>query len=129
MYTRSKLAFAGLVATGSFFAVQTVLAHHSSAGFRSDEVSEITGTIREFQFQNPHSWIQVMVAGDGGGSVEWSVEWGSPNNLVRQGYTPQTFPEGAEVTIRLNPAVSGAPMGGFVAAQFPDGTTVGNWSD
>ena len=65
-------------------------AHHSAAGFDNTKVKEISGTIKEFQFKNPHSWIQVMVEDDKGQKVEWSVEWGSPNNLGRQGIRPST---------------------------------------
>jgi hypothetical protein len=101
--------------------------HHSAAGFDGTKVREITGTIKEFQFKNPHSWIQVIVEDEKGQKTEWSVEWGSPNNLGRQGIRPSTFPAGATVTIRLNPMENGGPAGGFVGARFPDGKTVGRW--
>ena len=67
-------------------------AHHSGAGFSSDKVIELSGTIKEFQFKNPHTWIQVMVQDANGKTTEWSLEWGSPNSLGRQGYRPSTFP-------------------------------------
>jgi len=118
-----------LVVVGLLLAVQAVVAHHSGAGFNSDEVTEITGTIKEFQFTNPHTWIQVMVTDEQGAETEWSVEWGSPNSLARRGVRPSTFPAGAEVTMQINPMANGAPGGGFVAAKFPDGTTVGNWRE
>jgi hypothetical protein len=103
-------------------------AHHSGAGFDQTKVVEITGTIKEFQFKNPHTWIQVDVDDPAkGAKVEWSVEWGSPNQLGRQGYRPTTFPPGETVTIRLNPMHNGSPAGGFVGAKFPDGKTVGKW--
>jgi hypothetical protein len=104
-----------------------VTAHHSGAGFNSDKVIELTGTIKEFQFTNPHTWIQILVENDKGEKVEWSVEWGSPNSLGRQGIRPSTFPPGATVTMRLRPMLNGAPAGGFVGAKFPDGKTVGRW--
>ena len=67
---------------------------------------------------------------DGNGKVtEWSLEWGSPNSLGRQGYRPSTFPAGAKVTVRLNPMRNGEPAGGFIAARFDDGTTIGRWDD
>ena len=68
------------------------------AGFNSDKVIEISGTIKEFQFTNPHTWIQVIVEDAKGAKVEWSLEWGSPNSLGRQGIRPSTFPPGAKVT-------------------------------
>ena len=128
MKSISKFMIAGMVVSGSFFVSQLVFAHHSTIGQFPDEVTEITGTVKEFQFQNPHSWIQVYVTNDDGEVVEWSVEWGNPNNLLRQGYSPNTFPPGAEVTIKLRQHYSGKPLAEFNAARFADGTTVGNWS-
>jgi len=94
----------------------------------SDEVKEITGTVKEFQFTNPHTWIQVMVeTKPGEARQEWSVEWGSPNQLGRRGIRPSTFKPGATVTIRMHPMRDGSPAGGFVGAKFADGSTVGSW--
>jgi hypothetical protein len=123
------LTLVTLIAMGLLLSSQPVIAHHSGAGFNADEVKEITGTIKEFQFTNPHTWIQITVTTDQGETEEWSVEWGSPNSLARRGVRPSTFPAGAEVTIRVNPMLNGSPAGGFVAAKFADGTTVGNWED
>ena len=108
------------------FAIQPVLAHHSGAGF-GDETKEISGTVKEFQFTNPHSWIQLNVADASGKIVEWSVEWGSPNQLGRDGYRPSTFAPGTKVSMKVRPMKNGAPIAGFVAAKFPDGKTIGNW--
>jgi hypothetical protein len=103
------------------------LAHHSGAGFESDKVIEIAGTVKEFQFTNPHTWIQVIVEDAKGEKIEWSAEWGSPNNLGRQGIRPSTFPAGARVTMRIRPMLNGSPAGAFVGAKFADGKTVGRW--
>jgi len=127
MKSRHSSISVGLIVLALGSAVAT--AHHSGAGFNSGEVKEISGTIKEFQFTNPHTWIQVMVTNAQGEAEEWSVEWGSPNSLARRGIRPSTFPPGASVTMRINPMVNGSPGGGFVAAKFSDGTTVGNWED
>ena len=124
-----KLVFAGLAIAALFISVQPAAAHHSGAGFNSDKVIELKGTIKEFQFKNPHTWIQVLVEDANGKTTEWSLEWGSPNSLGRQGYRPSTFPPGAKVMVRLNPMRTGAPAGGFIAAKFADGTTIGRWDD
>jgi hypothetical protein len=117
---------AGLVIAGMFLAVQPVIAHHSGAEFGDKQV-EIEGTVKAFQFTNPHSWIQVDVTGANGKKEEWSLEWGSPNQLVRDGYRVSTFPAGAKVTMRMRPARNGQPLGIFVAAKFADGKTIGTW--
>ena len=106
--------------------LQPVLAHHSGAGFSKD-VAEISGTVKEFQFTNPHSWIQVNVADASGKIVEWSIEWGSPNQLGREGYRTSTFAPGTKVTMKVRPMANGAPVAGFIAAKMPDGKTIGKW--
>ena len=114
------------VLVGLLFVPVASFAHHSSSMF-SEEVKEITGTVKEFQWTNPHTWIQVLVDKPGGGVQEWSVEWGSPNSLGRQGIRPTTFKAGAKATFRIRPMRDGSPTAGFVAAKFADGTTVGRW--
>lgn len=107
--------------------VQPLLGHHSGAMFDSAKTLELSGTIKEFQFTNPHTWIQVEVVEESGTTVEWSLEWGSPNVLGRRGVRPSTFPPGAKVTVRTHPMRDGSPAGGFVGAKFEDGTIVGDW--
>jgi len=126
MKSISKVIFAALAVAAASLSIQPVLAHHSGAGFSKD-VKEITGTVKEFQFTNPHSWIQVNVPDASGKMVEWSVEWGSPNQLGREGYRPSTFAPGTKVTIKLHPMANGALVGGFIAAKMPDGKTIGKW--
>lgn len=124
-----RVTLSVLVVVGFLTEVQPAIGHHSSAGFNADVIKEITGTVKEFQFQNPHTWIQVWVTNDQAERQEWSVEWGSPNSLARRGIRPSTFPPDARVTMRIRPMLNGAPAGGFVGAKFADGTTVGNWED
>ena len=129
MRALNALVFGVLALAAVFASISPVAAHHSGAGFASDKTIEITGTIKEFQFTNPHTWIQVIVVDGKGGKVEWSLEWGSPNSLGRQGIRPSTLPPGAPVTVRLRPMTNGAPAGAFVGAKFPDGKTVGRWEN
>ena len=103
-----------------------VLAHHGGAGYDAKTIV-LTGTVKQFQFTNPHSWIQVDVKDDSGKVVEWSVEWGSPNSLAREGIHPSTFPVGAKASFKVHPVKSGAPVALSQAAKFDDGTVVGKW--
>src|SRR5688572_26178037 len=124
---KSRQVIAALLVGGALLAGSQVLAHHAGTMF-SEEVKEIAGTVKEFQFTNPHSWIQVMVeTTPGAPPQEWSVEWGSPNQLGRNGIRPSTFKPGAKVTMRIRPMRDGSPAGGFVGAKFEDGKTVGNY--
>lgn len=116
-----------LLAVTLMFAGQPVFAHHSNAMFDQDRVLEMTGTIKEFQFTNPHTWVQVVVTDDSGKATEWSLEWGSPNNLGRQGIRPSSFPPGSKVMVRHYPMKDGSPGGLFIGARFDDGNVVGRW--
>jgi hypothetical protein len=121
-----KTFLGALAIAAGTLAVQPALAHHSGAGFSSD-TREITGVVKEFQFKNPHSWIQVTVPDATGKPVEWSVEWGSPNQLGREGIRPSTFAPGTKVTMKIHPMQNGTPLGGFIGAKMPDGKIIGKW--
>ena len=101
-------------------------AHHSGAMFDDAKVLELTGTVKEMQWTNPHIWIQVVVE-DKGVKTEWSIEGGSPNSLSRNGWRSTTFKPGDVVTIKINPMKDGTPAGGFIGAKFADGKTIGRW--
>ena len=78
-------------------------AHHSTAMFDTDTRVTLAGEIKEFQWTNPHSWIQVVVPDADGTLVEWSIECGSPNTMSRQGWKRSTLMPGDKVSILGNP--------------------------
>ena len=121
--------FAVFFAAGTLWLAAPLMAHHSSAMFDATKTTELTGTVKEFQWTNPHVWVQLDVdkAGASGVKEEWSFESGSPNTLSRQGWRKATFTPGAQVTIRFNPMRDGSHAGQFVAAKFADGKTLGRW--
>lgn len=114
-----------LLVAGLLF-VHPLHAHHSAAMFDDAKVVELTGTVKELQWTNPHIWLQVIVD-DKGVKTEWSLEGGSPNTLSRRGWRSTTFKPGDIVTVRFNPMKDGTPAGGFVGAKFADGRTIGRW--
>jgi hypothetical protein len=118
-----------LAVAAAFGVAAPLVAHHSGAMFDNTKTVELTGTVKEFQWTNPHIWIQVNVdkAGAPGGKEEWSVEGGSPNSLSRNGWRKTTFTPGAAVSIRVNPMRDGSHAGNFVGAKFADGKTIGRW--
>jgi hypothetical protein len=120
--------FGVLVAAGALWLAAPLTAHHSSAMFDATKTTELTGTVKEFQWTNPHVWVQVNVD-KSGAKEEWSFEGGSPNTLSRQGWQKSTFAPGAQVTVRFNPMRDGTHAGQFVAAKFADGKTLGRWDE
>jgi hypothetical protein len=116
-----------LAAAVSLVAAWSASAHHSAAMFDDTKVVELSGTVKELQWANPHIWLQVVVEQDGR-STEWSLEGGSPNSLSRQGWRSTTFKSGDLISVRLRPMKDGTAAGSFIGAKFAsDGHTVGNW--
>jgi Family of unknown function (DUF6152) len=109
-----------------FMAVQAQ-AHHSAAMFDAGKTIELSGTIKEFQWKNPHVWIQVMVKNADGTTKEWSVEGMGPNSLSRDGWRPSTFKPGDSVTLKVHPMRDGSAAGNFVGAKWADGRTIGEY--
>lgn len=119
MITRGKgslLALAALLG-----AAGPALAHHSFAMFDSRSEVTLTGTVREFQWTNPHSWLQLQVQ-RGGSIVEYSIELGSPNSMSRRGWRRTTFKPGDRVTAVINPMRDGSAGGSLVYALDSNGT-------
>jgi len=103
------------------------LAHHSSAMFDKSVVREVTVTVREFQWTNPHIWIQIVLENEDGQEEEWSIEGLGTNTLFRSGWRPNSFKAGDVIAIRFNPMHDGSHAGGFIGARFADGRTLGTW--
>ena len=118
LYRRALAAVAALVVTGAAFA------HHSFAMFDRDKEVVLTGTVHEFQWTNPHAFIEFDVPNDKGQAERWSVEMNSPNNLTRQGWKSTYLKNGDKVTVTLNPLRDGKHGGLFVAIVLPDGKVI-----
>ena len=102
------------------------LAHHSFAMFDASKTVELAGAVKEFQWTNPHSWLQVMVTDEQGQTVEWSLEMGSPGGLARQGWRPKTVLPGDQVTFTMHPLKDGTAGGQLLTVVLPNGTTMGD---
>lgn len=99
-------------------------AHHSFAAFDQTKVVSVKGTVKEFQWTNPHTWLQLVVVTQSGASEEWSLEGLSPNILGRMGWKRDSVAPGDVVTAFFNPMRSGAHGGNLVRIVRADGTQV-----
>ena len=111
-----------LVAAALLAGAGAAQAHHSFAMFDQNKQVTVNGTVKEFQWTNPHAFIELM---DTSGKV-WSVELNSPNNLIRQGWKRTAMKAGDKVTVVLNPLRDGTLGGLFNAVTLPDGKVLGN---
>lgn len=88
-------------------------AHHSRASFDEQHLATLSGTIKEFRYTNPHSWILLLVPNGKGGEDVWELEGNNVNALVRQGWTSNTLVEGMKVKLLIAPRVDGTIGGSW----------------
>jgi hypothetical protein len=87
----------------------------------------LVGTVKEFQWTNPHAFIHIEVPQSGGPAEVWDIELNSPNNLKRQGWKPTSLKAGDKITLTANPLRDLTHKGGlFIAVTLPDGTVLGD---
>jgi hypothetical protein len=91
--------------------VAPALAHHSFAMFDRERPQELSGTVRDFQWTNPHVWIQLLVPNDAGGQDEWGVECTSVTALKRQGWSRTSLQPGDHIRLVIFPLRNGS-LGG-----------------
>jgi hypothetical protein len=115
------LAAAGAAAGMAITALPSA-AHHSFAMFDQRQIMTLEGTVREFQWTNPHSFIEMDVPGEDGRAQRWSIELNSPNNLKRQGWSRTSLKAGDRVTLRMNPLRDGKHGGLFLDVRLANGT-------
>ncbi len=101
-------------------------AHHSFAMFDQSKSLPLKGTVHDFQWTNPHAFIDVDVANANGSIDLWKVELNSPNNLKRQGWKSSEMKPGDKVTVVIRPLRDGSKGGLFVSVTLPDGKVMGD---
>ena len=101
-------------------------AHHSFAMFDAGKALALEGTVKEFQWTNPHSWILLAVDNGDGQAAQWAIELGGPAALARQGWMPKTLKPGMKIKAVIHPLQDGNNGGQFMAVTLPDGTVMGN---
>jgi Family of unknown function (DUF6152) len=116
-----RLAFVGALL---MIVATPVLAHHSFAMFDRDKEMVLVGTVHDFQWTNPHSWIELDVPNATGGVDKWSIECNSPNNLTRQGWHSTSLKGGDKISVVVWPLRNGEKGGLFISLKFPDGRTL-----
>ena len=113
-----------LLAVLMMIAATPVVAHHSFAMFdRSRQVS-ISGTVKAFQYTNPHSWVIVTVPGANGQDVDWGFESEGPSTLLRAGIKHSSLNPGEKVTAIAYPMRDGRPAGSLISITKADGAVL-----
>lgn len=117
----AALAMAGV--GGLAMVAAPAVAHHSFAMFNQREIMTVEGTVREFQWTNPHAFIELEER-QGNTTRTWSIELNSPNNLTRQGWRRNSLRPGDRVSLRMNPLRNGEHGGLFLDLRKADGTVL-----
>ena len=92
------------------------LAHHSAVMFDDAKEVTVTGTVKEFQYTNPHSWLLVDVKGADGKTTTWGFEAEGPSTLTRAGIRKSDLQPGTEITISGHPMKDGRPAAAWTKA-------------
>jgi Family of unknown function (DUF6152) len=118
----SKIAGSLAVAAVVVAVALSAEAHHSFAMFDQEKMITVSGTLKEFEFTNPHCWLHVNVVDPATGrAVEWAFEMGSVGQIAAQGWKADTVKPGDKITVDAHPMKDGSRGGQYQAAKLSDG--------
>ena len=117
----------GLAVLAAWALAVPASAHHSFAMFDSDKTLTMTGTVKEFEWTNPHSWLRIIVEDQASGKpLQWALEMGAPAQQARVGWKPDSVKPGDKVTVIIHPLKDGSRGGQFITATLPNGSILGD---
>jgi hypothetical protein len=99
-------------------------AHHSSALYDREKPLTLKGVVKNMQWSNPHGWIEVLGAADGGKPMEWTIEMEGPNVMQREGWSRNSLTPGERITVRVMPLKDGRPGARLIDVIKADGTVL-----
>ena len=99
-----------------------VMAHHGAATFDTTNEVTVKGTVTDWTWANPHCILRVDVAAADGTVTNWSVATSNIADVAKRGWSRRSFKAGDTVTLTIQPAKSGAPVGMIRNVVLPDGT-------
>jgi hypothetical protein len=96
-------------------------AHHAAVMYERDRTLSVSGTVREFNFINPHSWLYIVVRDANGQTREWAIESSSTASLMRRGWGRDSIKPGDTVSVTFRPMRDGSPGGELETLTMADG--------
>ena len=113
----------GIAATLVLCAALPASAHHSLAAYNMGTYKTVEGTVKSFQWMNPHAKLSLVVVNDAGLSSQWEFEGGSIGRLQNGGFVKDAFGPGDKIKVAYNPRRDGSTAGFFIAVTTADGKT------
>jgi hypothetical protein len=104
--------------------VGSAFAHHSFAMFDMSKTLTLAGTVTNFEWTNPHSWLWVQVPDGKGGSQLWGLEGQAPGEMIRHGWTRHSINVGDKISVQIHPLKDGELGGSFGVVTLADGTVL-----
>ena len=109
---------------GAASAVLPASAHHSGAPYDRERPIVLKGVVKDMQWMNPHSWMEVLGAPDGGKQMEWIIEMEGPSVMEREGWSRRSLLPGDRITARVMPLKDGRPGARLIEVTKSDGTVL-----
>ncbi len=113
-----------LGAVGLLVASVPLVAHHGSASFDTTKELSLKGTVTEWIWANPHCFLTFDAKDETGSVRNWAAEVSNPTDMTKRGWARTSFKAGDQVTVALQPAKSGAPVGRIRNVILPNGQTL-----
>jgi hypothetical protein len=122
---KAKLLAVVVAGLGLLLGTVPMLAHHSfAAEYDSAKPITLTGTVTKVEWMNPHARFYIDVKDEKGEMNNWELELGSPNGLMRQGWTRNSLKKGDQVTISGSLAKDGSKLANARTVKLADGRSV-----
>jgi hypothetical protein len=125
-----NLKIAGFAAAAAALFASPAQAHHSFAMFDQEKTISVSGTVKEFEWSNPHAWIHLTAPDPTTGrQVDWSFEMGSVSQIAAQGWKADTIKPGDKITVTGHPLRDGSRGGQYRSATLANGATINQRPD
>jgi len=103
-------------------------AHHGVAAYDSGKQINVSGTVKDWFWANPHCILQLDATDSHGQVVHWMMETGNPSDLVNNGWSRQSMKVGDKITVTIQPAKNGRPIGRIMEVELPNGQKLKTWA-
>jgi hypothetical protein len=110
----------------ALLAAAPAAAHHAEAMYDASSLQNLAGTVKGFDWGNPHSWITLVVTKSDGSTADWQIECNSSALLTRFGWTPTSVKPGDHISVTIAPHFDGIQRGEAIRVTTASGQVLDN---